>query len=135
LDRFTVGQSSEFVSGRTRQYPHQLSTEVIQALRSHSFVELELTVLQKVLAFQLLARPTMHAAARIVALVRATMCSKRLIIGSARHPRGASKPEDCLVVQYKKAQEALQKLEDMTFSDSEIDAFLPKELKRGQSPT
>jgi hypothetical protein len=33
---------------------------------------------------------------------------------------------------YKKAQEALQKLEDMTFSDAEIDAFLPKELKRTQ---
>ena len=32
---------------------------------------------------------------------------------------------------YKKAQEALQKLENMTFSDAEIDAFLPKELKRG----
>lgn len=32
---------------------------------------------------------------------------------------------------YRKAQEALQKLEDMTFSDDEIDAFLPKELKRG----
>lgn len=31
---------------------------------------------------------------------------------------------------YKKAQEALQQLEDMTFSDAEIDAFLPKELKR-----
>lgn len=31
---------------------------------------------------------------------------------------------------YAKAQEALQKLEDMTFSDAEIDAFLPKELKR-----
>ncbi|HLZ30149.1 MAG TPA: SLATT domain-containing protein [Chloroflexota bacterium] len=31
---------------------------------------------------------------------------------------------------YKKAQEALKKLEDMTFSDAEIDAFLPKELKR-----
>ncbi len=31
---------------------------------------------------------------------------------------------------YAKAQEALQKLEDMTFSDDEIDAFLPKELKR-----
>lgn len=31
---------------------------------------------------------------------------------------------------YKKAQEALQKLEDMTFSDAEIDAFLPGELKR-----
>ncbi len=31
---------------------------------------------------------------------------------------------------YLKAQEALQKLEDMTFSDKEIDAFLPKELRR-----
>ncbi|HEX8394509.1 MAG TPA: hypothetical protein VF665_19335 [Longimicrobium sp.] len=31
---------------------------------------------------------------------------------------------------YKKAQEALKKLGDMTFSDAEIDAFLPKELKR-----
>ena len=33
---------------------------------------------------------------------------------------------------YRKAQEALQKLEDMTFSDGEIDAFLPKELKKYQ---
>jgi hypothetical protein len=33
---------------------------------------------------------------------------------------------------YKKAQEALQRLEDMTFSDAEIDAFLPKELKRSK---
>ncbi|MCJ7525657.1 MAG: SLATT domain-containing protein [Candidatus Aminicenantes bacterium] len=32
---------------------------------------------------------------------------------------------------YKKAQEALKQLADMTFSDDEIDAFLPKELKRG----
>lgn len=32
---------------------------------------------------------------------------------------------------YKKAQESLQRKEDMTFSDDEIDAFLPKELKRG----
>jgi hypothetical protein len=31
---------------------------------------------------------------------------------------------------YRKAQEALQRLEDMTFRDDEIDAFLPKELKR-----
>lgn len=31
---------------------------------------------------------------------------------------------------YKKAQEALKKFEDMTFSDEEIDAFLPNELKR-----
>jgi hypothetical protein len=31
---------------------------------------------------------------------------------------------------YKKAQQGLQKHEDMTFSDAEIDAFLPKELKR-----
>jgi len=32
---------------------------------------------------------------------------------------------------YKKAQAALQKLDDMTFTDAEIDVFLPKELKRG----
>jgi SMODS and SLOG-associating 2TM effector domain family 4 len=31
---------------------------------------------------------------------------------------------------YKKAQQALQRDEDMTFSDQEIDAFLPNELKR-----
>ncbi len=31
---------------------------------------------------------------------------------------------------YGRAQESLKKLEDMTFSDEEIDAFLPKELKR-----
>lgn len=34
---------------------------------------------------------------------------------------------------YKKAQEALQKLEDMTFSNAEIDAFLPQKLKRGNN--
>lgn len=32
---------------------------------------------------------------------------------------------------YKKAQQALKRNEDMTFSDQEIDAFLPRELKRG----
>ena len=32
---------------------------------------------------------------------------------------------------YRKAQEALKQNEDMTFSDEEIDAFLPNELKRG----
>jgi hypothetical protein len=31
---------------------------------------------------------------------------------------------------YRKAQKALQQLEDMTFKDGEIDAFLPAELKR-----
>ena len=31
---------------------------------------------------------------------------------------------------YRKAQDALKAKEDMTFSDEEIDAFLPKELKR-----
>jgi len=31
---------------------------------------------------------------------------------------------------YSAAQKALQQLEDMTFSDEEVDAFLPKELKR-----
>jgi hypothetical protein len=33
---------------------------------------------------------------------------------------------------YTQAQKALKELEDMTFSDDEIDAFLPKELKRKQ---
>lgn len=32
---------------------------------------------------------------------------------------------------YKRAQDALKTFEDMTFSDTEIDAFLPQELKRG----
>lgn len=32
---------------------------------------------------------------------------------------------------YKKAQQALKQFEDMTFTDTEIDAFLPKELRRG----
>ena len=32
---------------------------------------------------------------------------------------------------YKKAQIALQHKEDMTFTDAEIDSFLPNELKRG----
>jgi len=31
---------------------------------------------------------------------------------------------------YRKAQEALKQSEDMTFSDAEIDTFLPKELKK-----
>ena len=33
---------------------------------------------------------------------------------------------------YKKAQQALKYSEDMTFSDAEIDAFLPSELKRSE---
>lgn len=32
---------------------------------------------------------------------------------------------------YRKAQKALKQNEDMTFSDQEIDVFLPRELKRG----
>ena len=35
---------------------------------------------------------------------------------------------------YKKAQKALKTQEDMTFSDEEIDLFLPKELKRAGRP-
>jgi hypothetical protein len=35
---------------------------------------------------------------------------------------------------YRKAQEALKRLEDLTFSDEEIDSFLPKELKRTTAP-
>ena len=38
-------------------------------------------------------------------------------------------------VAYKKAQEALQKLEEMTFSDAEIDAFLPQELRKANKAT
>jgi len=34
---------------------------------------------------------------------------------------------------YTKAQKALKTLEDMTFSDDEIDKFLPKELKRNNN--
>lgn len=34
---------------------------------------------------------------------------------------------------YRKAQDALTKMEDMTFSDEEIDKFLPKDLKRTRS--
>lgn len=34
------------------------------------------------------------------------------------------------VAAYKKAQKALQQNEEMTFSDQEIDAFLPKELRK-----
>jgi len=33
---------------------------------------------------------------------------------------------------YKEAQTALKEMEDMTFSDAEIDAFLPKELRRAR---
>jgi hypothetical protein len=36
-------------------------------------------------------------------------------------------------IGYKRAQTALQRDEDMTFSDEEIDAFLPQELKRGST--
>lgn len=32
---------------------------------------------------------------------------------------------------YKKAQDALQRQQDLTFSDAEIDAFLPQALRRG----
>jgi hypothetical protein len=34
---------------------------------------------------------------------------------------------------YKKAQEALKQFEDMAFSDEEIDAFLPRALKKGEA--
>ena len=34
---------------------------------------------------------------------------------------------------YKEAQNALKNMEEMTFSDEEIDKFLPKELKRKSS--
>jgi hypothetical protein len=48
-----------------------------------------------------------------------------------RHPACQAGANPILADSSKKAQEALQKHEDMTFSDAEIGAFLPKELKRG----
>ena len=36
---------------------------------------------------------------------------------------------------YKKAQEALQQYEEMTFSDAEIDALLPRELRKSTNPS
>ena len=36
---------------------------------------------------------------------------------------------------YKKAQEALQQYEEMTFSDTEIDALLPRELRKSTNPS
>ena len=36
---------------------------------------------------------------------------------------------------YRKAQAALQRNEEMTFSDGELDAFLPSELRRGSAPS
>ncbi len=37
------------------------------------------------------------------------------------------------VEAYRRAQHALKRLEDMTFSDEEIDVFLPQELKRAKA--
>jgi len=39
------------------------------------------------------------------------------------------------VKAYREAQVALQKNEDMTFSEEEIDKLLPKELRRGGGPS
>lgn len=50
---------------------------------------------------------------------------------SALHTAYAGSPSTTYAA-YKKAQEALQRHQDMTFSDAEIDAFLPRELKRGE---
>lgn len=79
-------------------------------------------------------------------LIRETYLSLLVDIGMKERPlESLQKQRDELVNQlhavysgapsttykaYKRAQNALQKLEDMTFTDAEIDAFLPKELKR-----
>lgn len=49
---------------------------------------------------------------------------------SALHSVYAGSPSTTYAA-YKKAQVALKRNEDMTFSDQEIDTFLPNELKRG----
>ena len=61
-----------------------------------------------------------------------TLQEKRDELAEALHRIYASAPTTT-DTGYKKAQVALQQLEDMTFSDREIDAFLPNELRRGNS--
>lgn len=56
--------------------------------------------------------------------------SERDALVTALHTVYAGSPSTTYAA-YRKAQEALQRHEDMTFSDAEIDAFLPGELKRG----
>jgi hypothetical protein len=56
---------------------------------------------------------------------------ERDMLTKALHGAYVGSPSTTFVA-YKKAQQALQHHEDMTFSDDEIDAFLPPELKRGQ---
>lgn len=54
------------------------------------------------------------------------MLQKLLLETYVSSPRTNSKA-------YKEASEALKNLEEYTFNDGEIDAFLPKELKKGSS--
>jgi len=54
---------------------------------------------------------------------------KRDLLLESLHSVYAGSPSTTFAA-YKKAQKALQSQEDMTFSNEEIDAFLPTELKR-----
>lgn len=58
-----------------------------------------------------------------------TMREKRDELAKALHTVYVGAPSTNFKA-YRTAQKALKELGDMTFSDSEIDAFLPKELKR-----
>lgn len=60
-----------------------------------------------------------------------TLQKERDELLNALHPVYSGAPSTSYQA-YKKAQHALKQLEDMTFSDKEIDAFLPKELRRSQ---
>jgi hypothetical protein len=59
-----------------------------------------------------------------------TVQSERDRLVSALHTVYAGSPSTTYAA-YRSAQEALKQNEDLTFSDAEIDAFLPKQLKRG----
>ena len=68
---------------------------------------------------------------RVGGLDLQTIRDKRDELATALHTLYVGAPSTNFKA-YEKAQKALQESGDMTFSDSEVDAFLPKELKRRQ---
>lgn len=70
--------------------------------------------------------------ARVGDLSLETIRDRRDMLASNLHGIYSGAPST-ISAAYLKAQKALKEAEDMTFSDAEIDAFLPNELKRDQS--
>jgi hypothetical protein len=59
-----------------------------------------------------------------------TLQAQRDELAKQLHEAYKSAPSTSVPGAYKEAQTGLQKMEEMTFTDGEIDAFLPKELRR-----